>query len=569
MITQLLPAWAWLRTYRGPDLARDLSAGLTVAVMLVPQSMAYAMLAGLPPVVGLYASTVPLIVHALFTTSRHLSIGPVAIVSLLVSAACRSFAEPGSPEYVGTALLLALMTGVLQILFGIFRAGFLMSFVSRAVTTGFISAAALIICLSQFKHVLGIGLDDSDSAVQVVREMIGRIGQANGPTLLIGLLSVAGLAAGRRWIPRFPTALAIVVLATLLTAALRLDRTGVAIVGAVPGGLPAWSCPSLGADPLGRLGQLFPNALVLVFISYVEAIALAKMIAAREKYKIQADMELKALGLANVAAAFFSGYPVDGSFSRTAVNCQARAVSSLSSPVAAGVVILTLLCLTPLFHYVPKAVLGAIIIVAAAGLVEVHAVRHLFRVRPSDAVALLLTFAATLFWGVEKGVQAGVVFSLVVLVWRSARPNVVELGYVAAEDTWRDVARYPDAVTRPDTLIVRVDGALHFTNAEYVEEFVRKAVADRSALQQVILDFSGVNDMDAVAAQIVEELLDTWRSSGPTLRLAGLKGPIRDIAARAGWPERFGDRISAPTIRHAVGAARPRTEGSETATKRF
>ncbi|MFW6169845.1 MAG: SulP family inorganic anion transporter [Planctomycetota bacterium] len=532
MIEKILPAWEWIRHYERGNLQPDLFAGLTVAVMLVPQGMAYAMLAELPPAVGLYASVVPVLVYALFGSSRHLAVGPVAMVSLMVASRCSGLATPGSEQYIAIVLLLTLMVGAVQFVLGVLRAGFLVNFLSRAVIDGFTSAAALIICFSQLKHLLGIPLKQDDLVFATAWEAFRRVGELSPPTLLVGLLSILVLGMLKWKWPGFPGSMTMVLVATIAVWLLGLDAHGVAVVGSVPQGLPDLSFPVADAE---TFASLVPIALAIAFVGYLESIAIAQSIAAHEKYRVDSDRELRALGLANMAGAFFSGYPVAGGFSRTAVNYTAGAKTLLASLITSGVIVLTLLLLTPLFYYLPKAVLAAVVVVAVAGLINVPEGVRLFQLKWADGVCFLVTFIATLTVGVERGVLAGVVLSLLLFIWRSAHPHMAELGYVAKEGLFRDGSRYGDAKTFPQVLMVRVDASLYFANAQFVESRLRQWLAERNEVEWVLLDMSGVNDIDAAAIATFEELMGDFRARGVRFAFARTKGPVRDLIARAGW----------------------------------
>jgi sulfate permease, SulP family len=551
VVERWIPATGWLRGYRRSDLAGDLSAGLTVAVMLVPQGMAYAMLAGLPPVTGLYASTVPLVVYALLGSSRQLAVGPVAIVSLLTLSGVGALAEAGSADFVMLAAVLALMTGVIQLGLGLLRAGFVTNFLSHAVISGFTSAAAIVIGLSQLRHLLGVRLGSEHSVFGLLYEAAARIGEANPYTVAIGIGSIAALAAARRIAPRFPASLLVVAAASLLTYAFRLDARGVGIVGGVPGGLPPLALPGLDT---GAVLALLPVALTISFVGFMESIAVARSIASREKYRVDADQELKGLGVANLAAGVFSGYPVTGGFSRSAVNYQAGARTGLASILTALLVALTLLAFTSLFHYLPNAVLAAIVMVAVYGLIDVKEPVHLFRLKKMDGWTLVLTFAATLLIGIEQGILLGAAFSLLVFIWRSAYPHVARLGWLSRERVFRNVQRYPEVELVPGVAILRVDASLYFANMAFLETWLRAAVAEQSDVRTLILDFSGVNDMDAVAVETLEGLIEDFAEQGVELHVAGMKGPVRDITGRAGWPARFGTQTGHFSVERALAA---------------
>jgi sulfate permease, SulP family len=485
-------------------------------------------------------------------TSRQLAVGPVAIVSLLTLSGVSALAEPGTGEFIALAALLALLSGVIQLGLGLLRAGFVVNFLSHAVISGFTSAAAIVIGLSQLKQLLGVDIASGQSVFGLLYEAAQRIGEANPYTLAIGLGSIAALVAARKLAPRLPAALVVVGLATLATYLFGLGGRGVAIVGDVPSGLPAPSLPVLDG---GAISALLATALTVSFIGFVESFAVAKSIATREKYRIDANQELKGLGLANVAAGVFSGYPVTGGFSRSAVNYQAGARTGLASLVTALLVLVTLFAFTPLFYHLPTAVLAAIVMVAVYGLIDVREAVHLFRLKKVDGWTLLITFAATLGIGIEQGILIGVGFSLLVFVWRSAYPHAARLGYLARERVFRNVERFPEVRTFPGTMILRVDASLYFANMSFLENSLRSAIIERVDLRHIILDFSGVNDMDAVAVATLEELMGEMEAQGIEVRIASMKGPVRDITARAGWPAKFGERIAYFSIERALESA--------------
>lgn len=549
VLEHIVPAIKWLRSYKLSDLKADFPAGLIVAIMIVPQAMAYAMLAGLPPVIGLYASTLPIVVYALFGSSRQLAVGPVAMISLLVFAECSKIAKPGTDEYVSVILLLTLMVGGTQLLLGLFRMGFLTNFISHAVIGGFTSAAAIIIGLSQLKHLLGVKLGSQDSAVRLLLEVIHNLPEVNLPTLAIGAACILFLMLVRKLAPRFPAPLFAVVVGTVCMFLLQLNRAGVEIVGNVPRGLPKFSIPQMNAR---HLQSLFSTSLVIVFVGFMESISIAQYVADKEKYKINPNQELRALGLANVVGALFSGYPVTGGFSRTAVNHQAGALTPAASILTAIVVTFTLLLLTPLFYYLPKSILAGIIIVAVAGLVNVKDALRLFKIKKADGWTLLATFLITLSIGIEKGILVGITVSLLLFVWRSAHPRTAELGYLKDNHVFRDVKVFQEAETYPRTLIMRVDSALYFANMGFVEDRLRKHIAEKPDTKHVIMDLSGVNDIDAVAINKLEEIMSNYRDRGIRFLLAGMKRQVRDVLDRADWYDKHSEDIKYLSLEHAL-----------------
>ncbi|WP_214483724.1 solute carrier family 26 protein [Bacillus sp. SM2101] len=548
MLKNLIPAVDWMKSYKGSYLKGDLSAGLIVAIMLIPQGMAYAMLAGLPPVIGLYASTIPLIIYALFGSSKQLAVGPVAMVSLLVFSGVSTLAEPGSSEYLSYALLLSLMVGVIQFGMGIFRLGFIVNFLSHAVISGFTSAAALIIGLSQLKHLLGVDIARG-SVFEVLYGAIVQIGNVNFITLSIGALSIAILLYFKKNYPRFPAALIVVVGGSLLVYFLNLQELGVSIVGEVPRGIPSISLP---AFDISSITSLLPIALTISFVGFMESIAVAKAIAAKENDKINSNQELSGLGLANIVGSFFSAYPVTGGFSRSAVNYQAGAKTGLASIITAVLIIISLLFFTPLFYYLPNVVLAAIIMVAVFGLIDVKEAVHLFKIKKVDGWTLIVSFIATLVTSIEEGILIGIAFSLLVFIWRSAYPHVAQLGYIEQENVFRNIKRYKNAKTFKDTIIFRIDASLYFANMGFFEEQLRKEIADHPTTTKIVLDFSSVNAIDAVSIDELEKIIDDYKQANIEILIAGMKGPVKDLVKRADWESKYGNNINYLSLQHAL-----------------
>lgn len=550
VLERIVPAYGWLRVYRRSDLTRDFSAALVITAMLVPQGMAYALLAGLPPRYGLYASTVPAIVYALFGTSRHMPVGPPALMALLTLTSVSALAEVGSPRYISLALLLALMVGVLQVAIGFLRMGFVTNFISHPVLNGFIYASAVIIALSQAEHVLGIPLSGELSTLEIVRELAQRVGETNVVALVIALSSLAAILLLSKLVPRLPGPLLVVAAATGIVYLLGLDGRpgGVDVVGAVPGGLPTPSLPTL---DLGAIRALAPAALIVAFVGFIESISVAKAVAARENYKIDSNQELKALGYANVAAAFFSGFPVAGSFSRTAVQHQSGGRTQMASIMTALMIVVVLLFLTPLFYYLPNAALAAVILVAIFGLVNIGEARRIYRIRKDDGLALLVTLAVTLLVGVEQGILAGVVVALVFFIRRTAYPRVFELGYVEREDSFLGQNSYPEGRTFPRTLILRFDARLYFANIPYLEDYLISATADRPDLEILVIDFRGVNGIDVTAIEGLENLISEYRARGIKVLFTHVKPQVKERLKRAGWAEEYPEVIEHQTTRDA------------------
>lgn len=402
-----------LQEYNPDFFKRDLIAGLTLFVMLVPQGMAYAMLAGLPPVMGLYASTIPLIIYALFASSKHLSVGPVAITSLLVFSGISAYAEPGTGTFISLALTLTILTGIIQLLLGFFRAGFIITYISPAVLGGYTSAAAIIIGLSQLKHLLGINIGNYLQVHLLLLEVARTIGQIHLPTLTIGLLSIVFLLVVKKVSPRIPGALLIVLLTIAVVYGLQLHTQGVNIVGNVPKGFPTFQPPVLS---MTLAWQLLPVAVTIAILGFMESFAIGKAIAEKEHYTIRPNRELTALGIANVVGSFFQSYPINGSFSRSAVNHQSGGATQFTSVITAICVFITLLFFTSFFYYLPNAVLAAIIMVAVYKLINIGQFVGLWKARRSEGWSWIVTFVLTLTLGIQWGILLGVLFSLL-LKW--------------------------------------------------------------------------------------------------------------------------------------------------------
>jgi SulP family sulfate permease len=551
-LQRVIPLLSQLADYDRDQLRGDLSAGLTVGVMLIPQGMAYALIAGLPPIYGLYASLAPLVVYALFGTSRQLAVGPVAMVSILVAAAVGPLAGGDAALYIGLALLLSLMVGLLQFGLGVARFGFLVNFLSHPVLSGFTSAAAFIIGFSQLKHLLGIDLPRSNFIHEILWAAVTHLGSVHGPTLALGLASIALLVALRWWAPSLPGALVAVVGATLGTWALGLHEVGVAIVGGVPGGLPAPSMPPL---DWGYVQQLAPSALAIGLVGFMESIAVAKVYAGRHRYEVDANRELIGLGLANVAGAFFSAYPTTGGLSRTAVNDAAGARTTLAAIISAGIIGLTLLFLTPLFYFLPKAVLAAIVMVAVAGLVDGEEARYLWRVDRRDFGLMALTFLATLTLGIEQGILVGVIVSLIVVIYESSTPHTALMGRLPDTETYRNLKRNPEAMTRSHVVVVRMDANLYFATASPFRDLVLDLDVKDPALRAIVVDMYPVNQIDSTATHTLRKVIETCRRNGVRLYLAGVKGPVKDVLDAAGLSDELGPDRFFLEVHDAVEAA--------------
>lgn len=546
-----LPSLEWIKHYKREWFRGDLSAGLTVGVMLIPQGMAYAMLAGLPPINGLYAVTLPLMVYAFLGTSRQLAVGPVAMVSLLTATGVAAIAEVGTAAYLELAVMLALMVGAIQLLLGLFRMGFLVDLLSHPVISGFTSAAALIIGFSQLKHLLGIPLANSHHVHEVVGSAIQNIGATHLPTFLLGLAGIGLIMGAKKINKALPGPLLAVVFGVLAVWLLGLDAQGVKIVKEVPGGLPSLVLPGL---EWSSFQALLPTALTISLVGFMESIAVAKAVQKRHKdYEVVANQELIALGAANFAATLVQSYPVTGGFSRTAVNDQAGAKTGLASLISAALIVITLLFLTPLFYYLPNAILASVIMVAVFGLIDWKEAKHLWQVDRSDFWMLAVTFVATLGLGIELGIGFGVVLSLVVLIYRAMRPHLAQLGRIPGTSNYRNLNRFDALEELEDTLIIRFDGPLFYGNLGFFREQLQQMMAEKSAsLTNIIISGESISSLDSSALQFVRDLVKEQRERGKRIIFTSLIGPVRDILKKDHLIELIGEDNFFLTVQEAV-----------------
>lgn len=539
-LKSLIPILEWLPNYKKEYLGGDLSAGFTVGIMLIPQGMAYAMIAGLPPVFGLYAALIPQVIYGILGTSRQLSVGPVAMDSLLVAAGLGALSLSGIEEYIGMAIFLALFMGSIQFLLGIVRMGFLVNFLSKPVISGFTSAAALIIGLSQLKHLLGTQIERSNQIHTLLYNAFKTIDQTQWIALVLGLTAIVIIKGLKRIHKRIPGALIVTLLGIVVTYVFRLDQLGLSIVQDVPKGLPSFSFPSVEQS---RIAELFPIAITLALIAFMEAISVAK--AVEEKHKlneVRPNQELIALGLSNVIGSLFQSYPTTGGFSRTAVNDQAGAASTLASFISAAIVGLTLLFLTPLFYYLPNTVLAAIIMVAVFGLIDIEYPKVLWKNRKDEFALLLFTFIITLTVGIKEGILFGVLLSLLLLVYRSSKPHFAILARVKNSPYYRNIQRFPEEVEiDPEIVLFRFDGQLYFGNKDYFKSSLLQAIEERGAsVSKLILNVEPMNYIDSSAAFMLRQLVEDLASKQISVAIAGPIGPIRDILKRSGIVDLLG-----------------------------
>ncbi|MBK1698267.1 SulP family inorganic anion transporter [Rhodovibrio salinarum] len=553
--SRILPALTWLRHYGRRELSSDLVAAIIVTIMLIPQSLAYAMLAGLPAQVGLYASILPLVAYALFGSSRALAVGPVAVVSLLTAATISRVAEPGTEGYLGAAVALALLSGLMLLTMGLLRLGFLANLLSHPVISGFITASGILIAVSQLKHILGVDAH-GHTLVQMGHSLAQQLERTHGWTLLLGSGATAflfwvrtqlkPLLRKRVGLPPFaadmlakagPVAAVVVTSATV--AVFDLDTQGVSVVGDVPQGLPPFTVPPL---ELELWSSLATSALLISVIGFVESVSVAQTLAAKKRQRIDANQELTGLGTANIASAFSGGFPVTGGFSRSVVNFDAGAETPMAGVFTATGIAATALFFTPLFQALPKATLAATIIVAVLSLIDLGAIRRTYRYSKTDFAAMAATMVIVLGVGVEAGVVTGVGLSLALHIWRTSRPHAAVVGQVPGTEHFRNIERH-SVVTSPQVLTLRVDESLYFANARYLEDTVYDLVARSPDVSDVILMCSAVNVIDASALESLEAINARLRDAGVTFHLSEVKGPVMDNLARSTFLDDLSGRV--------------------------
>lgn len=545
-LSHYFPILIWGKTYRRAELGSDLLAAVIVTIMLIPQSLAYALLAGLPPIVGLYASMLPLIIYAVFGSSRVLAVGPVAIVSLMTATSIAMLGLTSEAEILLAAVTLAFMSGLILLLMGVFRLGFIANFLSHPVISGFITAAGILIAVSQTKHILGITAQ-GHTLPQLLSSLLSHLREMSFYTLLLGLSALAALYYARQ---RLPTMLkqrginasvvrlisrsmpVVVILFSIgITYALGLADRGVAVAGEIPSGLPPLTLPSLSPS---WWSQLIIPAILISVIGFVESISVAQTLAAKKRQRISPDQELVGLGSANLAAAFSGGYPVTGGLARSVVNFEAGAATPAAGAFTAVGIGLAAFYLTPYLFYLPKATLAATIIVAVLSLVDWSVLRKSWQFSRADFFAALGTLVMTLLLGVEVGVMTGVVVSIVLFMYQTSRPHIAEVGLIEGTEHFRNIHRHI-VQTYPHLLTMRIDERLCFANVRFIEDAIYQAVTDRREIREVVLMFTAVNDLDMSALESLEAINHRLADMNVRLHLSEVKGPVMDRFQRCGF----------------------------------
>jgi SulP family sulfate permease len=535
MLYKLLPGLLWLQGYTAQTLKQDVIAGLVIGVMLIPQSMGYAVLAGLPPEFGLYASIFPPLLYALLGTSNKISIGPVALDAILILSGLSVLAEPGSDQYLQLAVELTLLVGLIQFLFGVLRFGFIVNFLSYPVVIGYTSAAALIIIGSQLQSLTGMHVA-SANVVDLVYQLAIHVGDWHGITVAISVACLMFIFACKHWAPKLPNALILLVGTMLLSGLFHAGQAGVDVISSVPQGFPSLQLPHIDID---KLKDLLPVAFTVALMGFVGAISICKsQESPRDKRSVQPNQELIGLGVANAVGSLFRSFPVSASFSRSAAFREAGGLTQISAIVSSALIAITVLFLTPLFadYPLPKAVLASIIVMSVLSLFKHREMKTLFRQDKKEFLILLVTFVVTLMLGVQQGLLVGVVVSLVLVIYNSATPHMTELGKIDGEDLYRNINRFERVSVRKDLLIFRFDAPLYFANKDYFTSQLYSLIKRRpeGALKAVILDAQAISSIDSTSLRMLDSVIENLREQNIQFYMVSLIGPVRDTLTHSG-----------------------------------
>ena len=575
-VKQFFPFLAWF-PMDGATIRADLVAGITVALVLIPQSMAYAQLAGLPAYFGLYASFLPVMVAALWGSSKQLGTGPVAVVSLLTAVAVGAALQSQLPKigvssidamtqeqliefYVPLAVLLALLVGLFQLTLGVLKLGVVVNFLSHPVIVGFTNAAAMVIGLSQLNKIFGVSKERSDFFLGDIWGVLQQIGATHWETLVMGVLAFVIMMGTKKYLPKLPGVLMAVAVTTLLSWGLDFQGMGGAVVGSIPEGLPTIKVPTINLEVLGIL---FTSAIVISMVGFMEAISIAKAMAAKTKDKVDPNQELIGQGLGNIVGSFSQAYPASGSFSRSAVNLNAGAKTGMSSVYTAALVVITLLFLTPLLYHLPKAVLAAVIMMAVIGLINFKAFKHAWIANKHDGVASVVTFVATLGFAphLDKGIMIGALLALGLYLYSTMKPRVAILGRYA-DGTLRDI-RVHDLPQDNRIVVLRFDGSLYFANVSYFEEAVLEALCARPDVKYFLVVGDAINSLDASGEEMLHQLVSRLKDNGVTLVFSGLKRQIHGVMQRTGLFGHIGAENIHPDEDMAIDYIYHRLDGDE------
>ena len=549
-IKKLFPFLNWIHEIKNPDVLRaDVIAGITVALVLIPQSMAYAQLAGLPAYFGLYISFLPVVIAALWGSSRQLATGPVAVVSIITATAIAKVlggTAQSNPElaaqYISLAMLMALLVGVFQLFLGIFRLGVIVNFLSHPVIVGFTNAAALVIGLSQLSKLFGVAMPGtpSDHLLSVrIWGVLQQLGDTHWPSLLMGVGAFVIMMITKKKFPKLPGILFAAAVTTVISWGIGFEAMGGAVIGAIPQGLPNISAPEIN---LALIGTLLPSAIIIALVGFMEAISIAKAMAAKTRDHLNPNQELIGQGLGNIAGSFSQAYPASGSFSRSAINLDAGAKTGFSSVVTSIVVVITLLFLTPLLYHLPTAVLAAVIMTAVFSLINFKAVKHAWKASPQDGIASIVTFLFTLGFAphLDYGIMIGASLSIIFYLYRTMKQHVAILGR-STDGTLRDIHQNDNITTDENILVIRFDGSLYFANVAYFEDTLLDAYADHPNIKYILVVSDGINQLDASGEEVICHLMQRMNDNNVTLVFSGMKRNIIDLLKRTNMFEEIGE----------------------------
>lgn len=528
----------WLPDYDSQKFSGDLTAGLTTGVMFIPQGMAYAVIAGVPPIYGLYAGVIPLLIYPLLGTSKNLSIGPVAIDMLIVAAGVSLLAEPNTDRYITLTILLTMMAGGMQLLMGSMRLGSVLNIFSRPVIAGFTLAAPLIIAFSQVNNLFGVELSQTQYIFVLIEELTWEFDQIHWQTFTWGMVAIVIMAVMRYVKPIFPISVVILSMSILLSWIVGASELGIRLVGEIPTGLPSLSLPAINFN---NMRELLPTALTLALVQFMSVASLGRTFAKRHNYIIDANHELVAIGASNFLGSFFKSIPVSGSFSRSAASEQANVQTPLANIITSVVIIATLLFLTPIFYFLPMPILAAIIIVSALNLIDIGEFRFLYKTKRSEGFIAIFTAVCTLLIGIQEGILLGVVASMIHMLYKYSRPNVAELGIIPGTRLFKNLDRNPEAKPINGLMILRVDASFSFVNADFFRDYIIEKSRERNkSTRYVIIDGSTINTLDTTAIEQIKTMVGTLKNWNIELYITGLKGPIRDVVDKSGLREFVG-----------------------------
>lgn len=540
----------WLPNYDSQKFGGDLTAGLTTGVMFIPQGMAYAVIAGVPPIYGLYAGVIPLLIYPLLGTSKNLSVGPVAIDMLIVAAGVSLIAEPNTDRYIALTILLTMMAGGMQLLMGSMRLGSVLNIFSRPVIAGFTLAAPIIIAFSQLNYLFGVDLSQTQYIFVIIEEFIWQLEDIHMQTFLWGMGAILIMAVFRYWKPIFPISVVIVILSIILSWIIDVANAGIQVVGDIPMGLPPFSLPDINFN---NMRELLPTALTLALVQFMSVASLGQTFAKRHNYIIDANHELVAIGASNFFGSFFKSIPVSGSFSRSAASEQANVQTPLANIITSSVIIATLLFLTPVFYFLPMPILAAIIIVASINLIDIGEFKALYRTKRSEGFIAIFTAGCTLLIGIQEGILLGIVASMIHMFYKYSRPNVAELGIIPGTRLFKNMERNPEAKPIDGLMILRVDASFSFVNADFFRDYIIEKSRERNqSTRYVIIDGSTINTLDTTAVDQIKSMVGTLKNWDIELYIAGLKGPVRDVISKSGLRKFMGDDHFYRDIHEAV-----------------